>query len=535
MKQTSKLKQNRRKNMKKLVALSLVLIMLFSLAACGQKTPTSSAAPSAAPSEEGPTSGGTIAIPINDDPTTLLGWKLRNSNEQVIQPIIYEFLMKYDATGKPQPYLLESAVENPEELTYTLVVRDGITFQDGTVLDAEAVKWNLDNYKEKGVLSASYFSKVDNVEVKDSKTVVVHMTEWDSQFLYGLARICAICSPTAVKELGEEGFNEKPVGTGPFMVKEWKHGEGIYTVRYDNYWQGKPYLDGVNILKYATTATQQAALQAGDLDVMYLSGDPTTAEALAAKGFTVVNSIIPQTAYTICFNSLADSPLKDLRVRQAIAYAIDAKGIADALLGNGKYGEASTQWALPGSSQYADIPGYAFDVEKAKSLMKEAGYENGFELTINYQVGDFARNACQIIAQQLSEIGITLKLNEIEVANYANYLGEWDGLLFHPMGVVNGQFSQISANMIVGALFGSKAFLHDDKSITLINEAIKADEATAEAKLKEVVKILFQDNLELYTIAIAKSTAVINPKLMDSGLSEIVPYYGTLWKAYLVK
>ena len=524
--------------MKKLAAIFIELIMLFSLAACGENpSPTPSTVPSSEPSQppEGPVAGGTIAIPITDDPTTLLGWRLRNTNEQVIQPIIYEFLMKYDETGTPQPYLLESAEEDFEAQTYTLVVRDNITFQDGTALDAEAVKWNLDNYKEKGVLSASYFSKVEEVEVVDNKTVVVHMSEWDSQFLYGLARVCAICSPTAVEELGEEGFNAKPVGTGPFMVKEWKHGEGIYTVRYDDYWQGKPYLDGVNIMKYATTATQQAALQAGNLDVMYLSGDPTTADALEAKGFTVVNSIIPQTAYTICFNSLADSPLKDVRVRQAVAYAVDSEGIANALLGNGKYGKASTQWALPGSGQYADIPGYGYDVEKAKSLLNEAGYADGFELTINYQTGDFARNAAQIIAQQLSEVGITLKLNEIEVANYANYLGGWDGLLFHPMGAINGQFSQISANMIVGALFGSKAFLHDDKSITLIGEAAKSDQATAEAKLKEVVKILFQDNVELYTIAIAQGTAVINPKLKDSGLNQVIPNFGTLWKAYLVK
>ena len=103
------------------------------------------------------------------------------------------------------------------------------------------------------------------------------------------------------------------------------------------------------------------------------------------------------------------------------------------------------------------------------------------------------------------------------------------------MGAINGQFSQISANMIVGALFGSKAFLHDDKSITLIGEAAKSDQATAEAKLKEVVKILFQDNVELYTIAIAQGTAVINPKLKDSGLNQVIPNFGTLWKAYLVK
>ena len=541
--------------MKKGFALILAFLMIFALAACGGKSSETTTAPSGSASPEGAPSpsesaappvtssaapeaslaGGTISIPITDDPTTMLGWMMRNQNEQIITPIIYESLMMYDASGTPQPYLLQSATADVPALTYTLVLRDGITFQDGTPLDAAALKWNLDYYQENGVLTASYFTKVDNVELTDSKTVVVHMSSWDSQFLYALARTCYMCSPTAVENLGVDEFNEKPVGTGPFMVSNWKHGEGIYTVRYDNYWQGKPYLDGVNLIKYATTATQQAAMLAGDLDVMYLSGDPTTADALAAKGFNIVNSAIPQTAYTICFNSQADGPLTDVRVRQAICYAIDSQSICAALLGDSGYGEPSTQWALPGSSQYADIPGYGFDVDQAKQLLNDAGYGSGFELTINYQVGDFPRDACQIIAQELAQVGIDLKLNEIQVADYGNYLGEWDGLLFHPMGTNNGQFSQIAANMIPGARFGGKTFLHDDESVGLINEAIISDDATASADLKQVVKILFQDNVELYTVAITNGTAVINPKLTDSGLNDVLGYFGTLWTAYLAQ
>ena len=524
--------------MKKLVAMLLVIAMCISLAACGGNGGTESKGTegnTTAPTKDNaePVSGGTVNIPITDDPTTLQGWMLRNSNESVLASAIYETLLKYDETGKPQPYLLESFEGDPEALTYTMVVKDGITFQDGTPLDAEAVKWNLDYYKENGVLTGSYFNYVENVEVVDEKTVVVHMSSWDALFDYGLARTCYICSPTAVETLGADGFNEAPIGTGAFKVTKWTHGEGIYTEKYDGYWGGTPYLDGVNFKIYASTATQQAALEVGDLDIMNLSGDAVTADALKAKGYTLTNAAIPSTGYTLCFNSLKEGPLTDLRVRQAIAYAVDAEEICNSLLGDGAYGSVSTQWAVSSSSEYnKDVTGYGYDVEKAKSLLKEAGYENGFELTINFQVGDFAKSVCQIIQAELEQIGIKVTLNQVEVANYANYLGEWDGILFHPMGLGNGQFSQVAANMIPGARFGSATFLHDEKSVGLIKEAVASDADTLSKNLKEAVKILFQDNVELYTVAITYSTAVVSPKL-HGDYGSVQQYNATwnkLWK-----
>ena len=530
--------------MKKLTAAILVMAMSAPLVACGNESSgattgggataatTTAAAKTEAETKE-PVKGGTINIPITDDPTTLQGWMMRNSNESVISPAIYETLLAYDETGTPQPYLLDSFEGDPENLTYTLVVKDGITFQDGTPLDADAVKWNLDYYKENGVLTGSYFNYVDSVEAVDEKTVVVHMSSWDALFNYGLARTAFICSPTAVEKEGADGFNEAPVGTGPFKVKSWVHGEGVYCEKYDGYWGGEPYIDNLNFKIYASTATQQAALETGDLDIMNLSGDAVTGDALAANGYSIVNAAIPATGYTVCFNSKKDGPLTDIRVRQAICYAIDSDSINQALLGNGKYGVSSTQWAVPTSSEYVDIPGFPYDVEKAKSLLAEAGYSNGFDVTINFQVGDFAKNVCQIIQQELAELNINVNLNQIEVANYANYLGEWDGILFHPMGLGNGQFSQVAANMIPGARFGSETFLHDDKSVGLIKEAITSDQATLEKDLKEAVKILFQDNTELYTVSIAYATEVISPKLHGGNINEVQQYHAKwneVWK-----
>ena len=528
--------------MKRLTVAVLIMAFCAPLTACGNASSSASTSGSSETSstvtttkadEETPVKGGEVNIPISDDPTTLQGWMMRNSNESVIAPAIYETLLAYDETGAPQPYLLDSFKGDPENLTYTLVVKDGITFQDGTPLDAEAVKWNLDYYKENGVLTGSYFNYVDSVEAVDEKTVVVHMSSWDALFNYGLARTAFICSPTAVEKEGADGFNEAPIGTGPYKVTNWVHGEGVYCEKYDGYWGGQPNIDKLNFKIYASTATQQAALETGDLDIMYLSGDAVTSDALGAKGYNIVNAAIPATGYTVCFNSKADSPLADVRVRQAICYAIDSDNINQALLGNGKYGVSSTQWAVPTSSEYVDIPGFPYNVEKAKSLLAEAGYSDGFDVTINFQVGDFAKNVCQIIQQELAELNIRVNLNQIEVANYANYLGEWDGILFHPMGLGNGQFSQIAANMIPGARFGSETFLHDEKSVGLIKEAVTSDQNTLEKDLKEAVTVLFQDNTELYTVSITYATAAINPKLHGGNINEVQQYHAKwnkMWK-----
>lgn len=482
--------------MKKLLTLALALIMVLSSA-----TNVVSLAE--------PVKGGTVNIPITGDPTTLQGWMLRNSNETTIAPAIYETLLRYDENGVPKPFLCESFEGDPENLVYTIVLKHGITFQDGTPFDAEAVVWNLDYYKANGTLSGSYFSQYESAEAIDEYTVKVHLSSWNALFNYGLARSCYMCSPTAVKELGPEGFNEAPIGTGAFKVTKWAHGEGIYTEKYANYWQGEPLLDSVNFIIYNSTATQQAALEKGDLDVMNLSGDAVTADALESKGFVLTNASIPATAYTFCFNSQASTPLADVRVRQAICLAVDADTIVNALLRNGKYGTGSNQWAIKGTSMYNDaVKGYGYNVEEAKKLLAEANYNSSYVLKINYQVGDFMGQLAQICAQQIEAVGIKTELNAIEVANYVNYFGEWEGILFHQMGLSNGQFSQVAANMIAGINFGSKTFTHRQDTLDLIAEAYVSDNETLTKDLKEAVRILFDETVDLYTVAITYTTAV---------------------------
>ena len=135
-------------------------------------------------------------------------------------------------------------------------------------------------------------------------------------------------------------------------------------------------------------------------------------------------------------------------------------------------------------------------------------------LKINYQADDFMGQLAQICGAQLQAVGIKVDLNAIETANYVNYFGEWEGILFHQMGLQNGQFSQVSANMVAGILFGGKTFTHREDTQELIAAAkTAADNETLVKDLKETVRILFDETVDLYTVAITYNTAVTSPKL----------------------
>ena len=165
-------------------------------------------------------------------------------------------------------------------------------------------------------------------------TVLIQLTQWDNSVPYYLSRECGVMSSReAYEKLGEEEYAKCPIGTGPFMIDKWVKGEGVYMVRYENYWRGTPKIERVNYKIYATEAVQQVALEQGELDVMVLTGSGDIADALAAKGFTVTASALPETAYTLIYSSqlpAENNPISDLRVRQAISYALDRTALVEA-------------------------------------------------------------------------------------------------------------------------------------------------------------------------------------------------------------
>jgi ABC-type transport system substrate-binding protein len=519
--------------MKKILIFALVIIISLVFSACNK---TGSDKASGTVSDGEPLLGGVLSIALEGEPTTLNAWRIRNSIDTFVGMFMYETLMVYDEDGRPQPYLIDSLSSDPKAKTYTMKVKEGITFQDGSPVNGESVAWNINFYKENGVLTSSFYSSVISAEVTGEYEVVVHMSEFDSLFPYTLARTCYLMSQKAYEENGEEGIAENPVGTGVFIVTKWDHGVGITLKAYENYWQGKPNLSGINLVVYSEILVAQASLLSGELNGLRSDTDYSIADDMKGNGFSVYTSTIPRSAYTICYNAQADSPFKDLRVRQAVSYAIDSKSIRDSLCPN--YGKISNQWALRGGSEYNDeIKGYDYNPDKARELLMEAGYPDGFKTTINCQADDTYVDVCQIIVEQLSQVGIDVTLNAVETANYVNYIGEWDGMLMHPMGANNGQYSQLAANFRQGLTrgLGINAFIHPDDVNTCIVEGKSKTLENAVPDFAKAAKLVFDDYCMMKGAYLTLSAFVFDDSVKGIGTIPAVLNSNLLYKVWIDK
>lgn len=535
--------------MKKLISIVLSLMIVLSLVACGQKAPDQTEKPVATdsgtavvdeqpeqteePQEAEIVKGGTLVIAVTADAATMHPLEIRSpSNLNYANPI-FETLLAYDENGNPQPFLAKSITEDVENLTYTIELNEGIKFHDGTELNAEICKWNLDLYMEKGVLRSSFFANVESVEVTGDYTVVLHLTQWDSTLPNALARQGGYMASKEAYEKNPEGFGENPIGTGPFQFETWEHGVSMSFVKFADYWQGEPNLDGVRFDVYANELVAQAAVQAGDVHI-FSPTDSAIISDMQSNGYTVYRMNVPQSCYTVCYNCVSDDPLSDVRVRQAMSYAIDNEALNAALFGDG--GAATNQYALVGSTYYNDEVNIKYDLEKAKTLMKEAGYENGFATKLTVVNSPRIVEVCQVVADMLSEIGITVELNLVDGGAYMKAIGTWEpGMLLHTMSMYNGVDSQLAGNFKQGLVsgLGVGSFIHPDDLNELLLSASASGKTEAVEQFKQAQKLVVEDYCLVRCLTVSFQTFVTNPKLHDCGYSENTPYNSTLHLAWL--
>jgi len=514
--------------MKRLLALLISLIMILSLAAFTVNCETQE------PNEI--VKGGVIKVMALITPTTLLFHQVRAVHEIAFASYVQETLMRYDEDGVPQPFLLESIEGIPSEKIWRLKVREGIKFSDGSDLNAEAVAWNLNIYKEKGIFSASFYASMDRAEVVDEYTVDVHMSEWDSLFPYTLARSCIIASKEAYDTYGEDYLSENPIGTGPFILKEYEPDVRQYYAKNPEYWQGEPYVDGVEVTVYDTELVMQAAMESGDLDGMVTSNYSLARQmSLSPTGFTIYPASVPTSAYTLCFNmSDPDDPFYDERVRKAVSYAINTDEIIEALFHG--YGIKTNQWCTEESEFYnPEIEVQPYNPKKAKDLLAEAGYPDGFSTILTTPSQTILTDMIQIIGEQLAAVGIDVKLRPIEGAGYVNYIGGWDeGMLLHPMGMENGGASQISVTFVQGLGFalGVESFAHPDDLNQMVKEALHADVDEVAQKFQDIQKVIFDDYCFMKVIAIGSNIGIMRPEVKDHNYCRVQNYMNTFYRAY---
>jgi ABC-type transport system substrate-binding protein len=363
--------------LRRLFTFMLLLAATLILAACPAAAPAGDSGETTAPTEEmadeGPKYGGTLRVAYVSTRTDI---DVQSANQGALNEVaayFYETLFDRMEDGSVVGLLVKEWDISDDGLVHTWTLQEGVTFHDGSEFNADVVKWNLERKIE---LKKPLWDLIpfESIEVVDPLTVQVTLTR-PSLGMYGIlaTKTFSMYSPSFVESVGEEGILSQASGTGPFMVEEFIPNEVLRLVKNPNYWQeGLPYLDEVVFQVIPDINTRATMLEAGDVDIAM---DISIQDKERLKGnseLNIVDRLGSQQLY-ITMNNLK-APLDDVRVRQAINYAVDKEGIINAVF-LGAYAQvANAVYLMPTINGYSEAGNYAYDPEKANALLDEAGW-----------------------------------------------------------------------------------------------------------------------------------------------------------------
>lgn len=355
----------------------------------------------------------TLAMPLEPphlDPTAGAAAAI----DEVVYANIFEGLTRIDRNGVVQPALAESWMVSDDGLVYSFKLHDGVKFHDGTDFDSADVKFSLDRAMAEGSTNAQkgLFAPIASVETPDPATVVITLKQPAGNFLFNLGWGDAVI----VAPESAETNNSNPVGTGPFVFERWVKGDRIEMTRNADYWGEPAKLARATIKIIPDPAAATAALLAGDIDAYANFPAPEALPQFESDPrFTV--KIGSTEGETILAINNGRAPLSDIRVRRALAHAIDRQAVVDgAMFG---YGTPIGSHFAPHHPAYVDLTAtYAHDPEKAKALLAEAGYGDGLTLSLKLPPPSYARRGGEVIAAQLAAVGVKVEITQVEWAQW---------------------------------------------------------------------------------------------------------------------
>ncbi|MEA4969704.1 MAG: ABC transporter substrate-binding protein [Candidatus Pelethousia sp.] len=438
--------------MKKLLKNGLMLfvcaMMLLTLVACAKQSQP--AAPGTAPAEQ---SGNPLATEdgfgmiVSADPTGIVSSKDSmtvvvaadpgsldphdNVQQQKHQSTrqIYETLVVYNDNGELIPWLAESW-EYENDLTLVFHIRKGVKFHNGDELKASDVLFSFKRMRSDNTPAAMQVNKVDfdKCEVVDDYTLKLVTSEPYALQLPMLENpLCGIISERSYTE-SKGDFNASPVGTGPYKVVKFVAGDSLTLEGFDGYWiAGQPYVKHVTLRYINDSSSRAIEAESGGSDIVYEISANDVDRVRENPNINLVSAMGANTSYL--YMNLAHAPLDNIKVREAIWYALDVPGAIDVAYGS--FGKLADGVISPGiDGRHPDMSAYfpKQDLEKAKALLAEAGFPNGFTTEISCNSSDQQRkDFAEAIQAQLAQVGITLNINVMDTSTFATYLSEGKG------------------------------------------------------------------------------------------------------------
>ncbi len=324
--------------------------------------------------------------------------------DQVLLDNVYETLLKLDADGEVGPGLADLPDVSSGGTVYTFTLPEGVRFHSGEEMTSADVKWSLDAQRAEGAIEATRLASIESVEAPDPSTVVVRLCQPDNDFLFLMTQRAG-----AVLQSDATSLKNSANGTGPFRFAEWNVGSSITLERNDDYWGDEPSISGVTFQYIPDPNAAINAFTTGDVDI--LTGINTDLVGqLQDNPDYVVNEGVSNGEFTLGFNN-ARQPFTDERVRKAIRQAIDKEGYLELLNG---FGTIIGGPVPPSDPWYEDLTDIApYDLDAARSALEEAGYGDGFDVTLTWPNFYPTANA-EYVASQLSEVGINVEIQPVE-------------------------------------------------------------------------------------------------------------------------
>lgn len=416
--------------------------------------------------------------------------------DEIVYANIFEGLTRFGPDGSIQPALAKSWEVSEDGLTYTFMMNESVMFHDGTELDASDVKFSLDRARSEESTNAqkALFAGIEAVDVVDPVTVTITLTEPNGNLPFNLAWGDAVI----VGEESIENAKTTPIGSGPFRFANWVQGDRIEIEKNPDYW-GTPAMLDKAVFKFISEPTAAfAAMMAGDVDAFPNFPAPENLAIFDADPrFQVV--LGSTEGETILSTNNKQPPFDNLLVRQAVAHAIDRSAIIDgAMFG---YGTPIGTHFAPHNPDYIDLLGNSpFDPDRARELLDEAGFPDGFETTLKLPPPAYARRGGEIIAAQLREVGINAEISNLEWAQWLEqvFRGKDYGL------TIVSHTEPMDINIYARPDY---YFQYDNADFQALLQSLSAesDPAARSAILQQAQTIISEDYVNGYLFQLAKT------------------------------